>query len=84
MADLGFLPVVKRLLDRVPKRGQTMLFSATIDNGVDVLVDRYLNDPVTHAVDSAESPVPKMDHHVFRVSRDDKPKIVQALAICPH
>lgn len=83
MADLGFLPVVKRLLDRVPRRGQTMLFSATIDNGVDVLVDRYLNDPVTHAVDSAESPVPKMDHHVFRVSRDDKPKIVQALASGP-
>lgn len=80
MADLGFLPVVKRLLDRVPRRGQTMLFSATIDNGVDVLVDRYLNDPVTHAVDSAESPVPQMEHHVFRVSRDDKPAIVQALA----
>ena len=46
MADLGFLPVVKRILDRTPKRGQRMLFSATLDNGVDVLVKRYLTNPV--------------------------------------
>jgi superfamily II DNA/RNA helicase len=83
MADLGFLPAVKRLLDRVPKKGQKMLFSATLDNGVNVLVDRYLHDPISHSVDSAESPVPKMDHHVFRVSRDDKPSIVKALASGP-
>ena len=83
MADLGFLPAVKRLLDRIPSKGQKMLFSATLDNGVNVLIDRYLHDPVSHSVDSAESPVPKMDHHVFRVSRDDKPTIVKALASGP-
>ena len=49
MADLGFLPGVKRLLDRTPKVGQRMLFSATLDNGVDVLVKRYLTNP-THAL----------------------------------
>ncbi|HLV55582.1 MAG TPA: DEAD/DEAH box helicase, partial [Actinotalea caeni] len=55
MADLGFLPGVKRILDKTPRGGQRMLFSATLDNGVDVLVKRYLSDPVTHSVDPASS-----------------------------
>jgi superfamily II DNA/RNA helicase len=80
MADLGFLPVVKRVLDKTPTNGQRLLFSATLDNGVDVLVDRYLHSPAVHSVDPAESPVPDMEHHVLCVSRDDKPAIVQALA----
>ncbi|MGA0879796.1 MAG: helicase-related protein, partial [Ilumatobacteraceae bacterium] len=80
MADLGFLPVVKRVLDKTPKIGQRLLFSATLDNGVDVLVNRYLHSPVMHSVDSAESPVPDMEHHVLCVTRDDKPALVQALA----
>ncbi|QGH70536.1 DEAD/DEAH box helicase [Pseudactinotalea sp. HY158] len=67
MADLGFLPVVRRLMDRIPRGGQRMLFSATLDRGVDVLVKRYLDDPITHAVDSAESPVSAMTHHLFEV-----------------
>jgi superfamily II DNA/RNA helicase len=49
MADLGFLPAVRRILDRTPPRGQRMLFSATLDNGVDVLVTRYLDRPTTHS-----------------------------------
>src|SRR4051812_5766944 len=53
MADLGFLPVVRRILEQTPRVSQRMLFSATLDNGVDVLVKRFLNKPVTHAVDSA-------------------------------
>jgi superfamily II DNA/RNA helicase len=56
MADLGFLPAVKRLLDRTPQVGQRMLFSATLDNGVDVLVKRYLDRPTTHSVDPAVAP----------------------------
>ena len=80
MADLGFLPVVKRVLDKTPQNGQRLLFSATLDNGVDVLVERYLHSPAVHSVDSAESPVPDMEHHVLCVSRDDKPALVQALA----
>src|SRR5687768_11327169 len=43
MADLGFLPVVKRLLDQTPSGTQRLLFSATLDNGIDVIVKRYLN-----------------------------------------
>jgi len=80
MADLGFLPAVKRLLDRTPRNGQRMLFSATLDNGVDVLVKRYLQSPVTHSVDPAVSPVSTMTHHVFTVSAADKPEVVRQLA----
>jgi superfamily II DNA/RNA helicase len=57
MADLGFLPCVKRILDKTPRDTQRLLFSATLDNGVDILVKRYLNSPVTHSVDSATSSV---------------------------
>ncbi len=80
MADLGFLPAVKRLLDRTPKKGQRMLFSATLDNGVDVLVKRYLHEPTTHSVDPAVAPVSTMTHHVFAVSAADKPTVVKELA----
>ncbi len=57
MADLGFLPVVKRLLDKTPRGGQRLLFSATQDNGVDTLVKRYLEKPTTHSVDPEVAPV---------------------------
>lgn len=80
MADLGFLPGVKRIMDRTPERGQRMLFSATLDNGVDVLVRRYLHTPVTHSVDSASAPPPAMTHHVLAVSRDHKNDVVRELA----
>ncbi|MCW2635367.1 MAG: rhlE, partial [Blastococcus sp.] len=80
MADLGFLPGVKRIMDRTPKVGQRMLFSATLDNGVDILVKRYLSNPTTHSVDPAVAPVSTMTHHVFRVDATDKAKIVQELA----
>lgn len=80
MADLGFLPAVKRLLDRTPGDGQRLLFSATIDQGIDVLVKRYLHDPVTHSVDPAVSPVPDMTHHVVSASLADKPEVIRALA----
>jgi superfamily II DNA/RNA helicase len=81
MADLGFLPVVRRLLERTPPRGQRMLFSATLDNGVDVLVKQFLHKPVTHAVDSAtEAPV-QMTHHVLQIHPDDRfPVLVDLLS----
>ncbi|MGB7981314.1 MAG: DEAD/DEAH box helicase, partial [Candidatus Nanopelagicales bacterium] len=79
MADLGFLPEVRRLLDQTPSRGQRLLFSATLDSGVDVLARRYLHDPVTHEVDSAASHVPEMDHHVFTVDSAERSLIVEQL-----
>src|SRR4051795_212544 len=80
MADLGFLPGVKRLLDRTPKGGQRLLFSATLDNGVDVLVKRYLSNPTSHSVDPAVAPVATMTHHVFQVENGDKAEVVRQLA----
>jgi superfamily II DNA/RNA helicase len=68
MADLGFLPVVKRLLDTTPKDGQRLLFSATLDNGVDKIVQRYLSNPVTHSVDDPTASVSTMEHHVLVVN----------------
>ena len=83
MADLGFLPGVKRLLDRTPDECQRLLFSATLDNGVDVLVKRYMTDPVTHSVDSEQSPVETMTHHVFHVTSDDRLPVIVDLAAAP-
>jgi superfamily II DNA/RNA helicase len=80
MADLGFLPGVKRLMDRTPATGQRLLFSATLDNGVDVLVKRYLSNPITHSVDPAVAPVATMTHHVFQVQSADKAEVVRQLA----
>ena len=80
MADLGFLPAVRRILDRTPARTQRLLFSATLDNGIDVLVRRYLNDPVTHSVDSASVPQAAMTHHLLTVSTTDKAAVVRQLA----
>lgn len=68
MADLGFLPGVTRILAATPAGGQRLLFSATLDNGVDKLVKRFLRSPVTHSVDEAHSPVREMTHHVFHVA----------------
>lgn len=81
MADLGFLPVVKRLLDKTPRGGQRLLFSATLDNGVDTLVKRYLDRPTTHSVDPEVAPVSTMTHHVLAVAdADAKKEVVRELA----
>ncbi|CAN5756491.1 DEAD/DEAH box helicase [soil metagenome] len=81
MADLGFLPGVTRILAATPAGGQRMLFSATLDNGVDKLVNRFLRDQVSHSVDEENSPVAAMTHHVFHVSGvEAKRKLVQQLA----
>ncbi|MCC2336692.1 DEAD/DEAH box helicase [Cellulomonas wangsupingiae] len=81
MADLGFLPVVRRLMDRTPKRGQRLLFSATLDNGVGTLVDRYLTSPVEHAVDPAAQTVVASTHHVLEVAdAAAKKEVVEMLA----
>jgi superfamily II DNA/RNA helicase len=83
MADLGFLPAVKRILDATPRDCQRMLFSATLDNGIDVIVKRYLTDPVTHSVDSEQSPVATMEHHVLHVTNDDRLPVLVDLTSAP-
>ncbi|WP_316575265.1 DEAD/DEAH box helicase [Nocardia canadensis] len=67
MADMGFLPQVTRLLDRTPKDGQRLLFSATLDGDVDKLVKRYMHQPVTHSTAPPEASVTTMSHHLLYV-----------------
>ena len=83
MADLGFLPGVKRILDATPKDGQRLLFSATLDGDINVIVKRYLRNPVTHHADSAQSPVGTMSHHVLHVDADQRVDVVADLAAAP-
>jgi superfamily II DNA/RNA helicase len=83
MADLGFMPAVVRLLDDVPAKGQRLLFSATLDRGVDKLVRGYLKDPAVHAVAPAASPVESMDHQVFLLEHADKVAIAAEIASRP-
>ncbi len=83
MSDLGFLPAVKRLLDETPRDGQRMLFSATLDQAVDVIVKRYLRNPVTHSVDSEQSPIVEMAHHVLHVSNADRLPVLVDLTSAP-
>jgi superfamily II DNA/RNA helicase len=79
MADLGFLPVVRRLLEATPAEGQRMLFSATLDGAVDVLVRRFLTTPAVHAVDSVTAP-DAIVHHLLTVTPADRVGVVAALA----
>jgi superfamily II DNA/RNA helicase len=81
MADLGFLPGVIRILAATPAGGQRLLFSATLDNGVDKLVRRFLRNEMTHSVDEVNSPVSEMTHHVFHVAGSDaKKELIHRLA----
>ncbi|WP_210410265.1 DEAD/DEAH box helicase [Nesterenkonia sp. NBAIMH1] len=80
MADLGFLPGVTRILGQTPADAQRLFFSATLDNGVDKLVKRFLTDPLHHSVDEATSHVSAMTHHVFEVHPDRKKDLVHELA----
>jgi superfamily II DNA/RNA helicase len=83
MADLGFLPVVRRLLDQTPSSGQRLFFSATLDNEVDRLVRRFMAKPVTHNVDTARSPIPEIAHHVLHIAADDRLRVLAHLAGAP-
>ncbi|MFI7499208.1 DEAD/DEAH box helicase [Streptomyces sp. NPDC049687] len=80
MADMGFMPQVTALLDRVRADGQRMLFSATLDRNVDLLVRRYLTDPVVHSVDPSAAAVTTMEHHVLHVHEADKQRTTTEIA----
>jgi superfamily II DNA/RNA helicase len=83
MSDLGFLPVVKELLDQTRTDGQRLLFSATLDGEVDSLVRRYLKDPARHSVVTAADSAPPAEHLAYSVSFPDKLKIAEQMASRP-
>ncbi|HEY2041188.1 MAG TPA: DEAD/DEAH box helicase [Jatrophihabitans sp.] len=80
MADLGFLPVVRQLLNLTPADGQRLLFSATLDGDVASLVTEYLTDPAIKALSNPKNAVDTMDHHVFRVPMSMKWQLVNEIA----
>ncbi|KAB1987634.1 DEAD/DEAH box helicase [Streptomyces triticiradicis] len=80
MADMGFMPQVTALLDQVCPEGQRMLFSATLDRNIDLLVRRYLVDPVVHSVDASAGAVTTMEHHVLHVHAADKHRTTTEIA----
>ena len=83
MADLGFLPSVRRLLAQTPSGGQRMLFSATLDRAIDALKRQFLSNPATHEADSAQSPVSTMAHHVLQVDRAERLPVLLDLTSAP-
>ncbi|WP_125979792.1 DEAD/DEAH box helicase [Bifidobacterium goeldii] len=80
MADMGFLPPVKRILEQIRPDAQHMLFSATLDHGIDDLVREFLRNPKTHSVAEPADAADLMSQHVFNIDRDDKNAVVHALA----
>ena len=72
MADMGFMPVVKRLLDQTAPKRQTVLYSATLDGDVGKLIQRYQHDPVRHEVGPASPDLKAMEHHFWELPRTDR------------
>jgi superfamily II DNA/RNA helicase len=83
MADLGFLPSVSQILDATPAKRQSLLFSATLDRGVDRVVARYLTNPAVHAIAAKSVSIELMQHHVFSLRAEDKPAIAAEIAARP-
>jgi superfamily II DNA/RNA helicase len=80
MADMGFLPVVREILDTTKPNGQRLLFSATLDRDVDTLVRTYLRDAATHSLAPVHAQVETMDHHVLVVHPADRDEVTAQIA----
>jgi superfamily II DNA/RNA helicase len=80
MADMGFLPQVRRILREVNTNRQTMLFSATLDGQVGSLIKQFMNEPVSHEVESESETVETMEHRFLKIHYMDKTKTVAAIS----
>ncbi|MDR7300659.1 DEAD/DEAH box helicase [Haloactinomyces albus] len=80
MADMGFLPQIRELLNHVPAGGQRLLFSATLDGDVDRLVREYMSDPVVHSLTPSAASVDSMDHHQLDIAAEDKHDVLARIA----
>ena len=72
MLDMGFTPQINQVLQSVPKKHQTLLFSATLGNNIIQLAERYLSNPVRIAVGSTSTPIDKIKQEVIHVKDGDK------------
>lgn len=80
MADMGFMPQVRTIMSQLPDERQTFLYSATLDHQVKELIDRYMNDPVVHEVDSQTVTIDGMEHRFLKVHYMDKAKVVMEIS----
>jgi superfamily II DNA/RNA helicase len=74
MADMGFLPQVRKLLDLVSETRQTILFSATLDGDIGALAREYQNDPVRHEVGEVEPDLDASTHAFWHIEATDRPR----------
>ena len=72
MLDMGFTPQINQVLETVPKKHQTLLFSATLPNDILKLAKKYLNQPVRISVGSTSTPIEKIKQEILRVNDGDK------------
>ncbi len=79
MADMGFMPAVKRIMRAVSKNRQTLLFSATLDGDVDALIKEFQNAPKRHQIAAAEN-AGEIDHLFWNVGREDRTRMVAEIA----
>jgi superfamily II DNA/RNA helicase len=79
MADMGFLPAVRKLIDLTSPTRQTLLFSATLEGPVDRLIRDYQHDPVRHDVDVTDADRGEVTHHFWRVEPDERVGVTAAL-----
>ncbi len=76
MLDMGFLPDVKRVIAQLPKKRQTMFFSATMPPDIRQLADTLLTDPVSVAVTPVSSTVERIEQQIYFVDKKDKPRLL--------
>ena len=79
MADMGFMPAVKRIMRTIPGGRQTLLFSATLDGDVDNLIREFQRDPKKHQVAAAENGG-EIEHLFWNVNRDERTRMVSEIA----
>ncbi|MCL1599228.1 MAG: DEAD/DEAH box helicase [Actinomycetia bacterium] len=80
MADMGFMPQVRKIMAQLPEARQTFLFSATLDHQVRELIDRYMTDPVEYAIEAESDTIDTMEHRFLKVHYMDKPKVIQEIS----
>jgi superfamily II DNA/RNA helicase len=80
MADMGFMPSVREILNATAENGQRLLFSATLDRDVDALVKTYLRNPIEHSVETPIEDQGQMEHHVFVVKSEDRDALTSRIA----
>ncbi len=84
MLDLGFIPDIRKVLSVIPKRRQTLLFSATMPPPIAALADGILSRPVKLFVTPAASTVEEVDQRVYFVARLAKPRLLARLLSEPE